>query len=142
MQSLSFAFHVGAENAEVVRSGDRRTLPCSSSKGRPYRWKWCRLTSLDHCQPTPFEAEVDGQSLSRTFHANSTTGVYSCVAKADENTVFDVYYELTAGKQRSYSCSQTLLRRSPRSLMKWRSGWRGSGNARLQRTCVSFCCYM
>ena len=96
---LPSASHVGTKNAEVVRDGDWQTLPCTSSEGRPYRWKWCRVTSLDNCQPTPLEVGADGQSLTRNFYANSTTGVYSCVAMADENTVFDVYYQLTAGKQ-------------------------------------------
>ena len=122
MQSSLSASHVGAENAEVVRDGDRQTLPCTSSEGRPYRWKWCRPTSLDHCQCTPLNVEADGQSLTRTFHANFTTGVYSCVAKADENIVFDVYYQLTAGKQRSYSRSQTF--RPPIPALPYKMGER------------------
>ena len=128
MQSSSSASHVGAENAEVVRDGDRRTLPCSSSEGRPYRWKWCRPASLDHCQPAPLEVEADGQSLSRTFHATSTTGVYSCVAKTDENTVFDVYYQLTAGKQRSDSRSRPFSSVPHAPLQNGGTAGKGSAN--------------
>lgn len=96
---LYFPLTIGAEIAEVVRDGVSRTLPCSSSDGRPYRWSWCRVNRLDQCEPIPLEVGTDGQSLHRTFYTNSTTGVYSCVAKDDESTVFDTYYQLSAGEQ-------------------------------------------
>ena len=96
----SFASLVGSEFAEIVADGNSTLLTCSTAVrlNQPFRWIWCRVESFNQCG-APREVGVVDQSLDRTFYAASTTGVYYCVAKDDNQTVFDEYYQLSTGKQ-------------------------------------------